>query len=329
MGMKGFIYRQPTTVEEAVSSLEEFKTTARLKAGGTDLLVRMKKEMVSPKCLINLINIADLNYINYCPEAGLKIGALTTLSEIENSMIVRDRFGVLWKAVSRVASPQIRNRATLGGNICLDSRCQYYNQSKQWLSSLEPCYKRKGNRCHLSRDGDRCSSVFSADTVPALIALGAKIRLLNFERERTVLLEEFYTGAGMKVNRMRPNEMLTEVQIPEMEERTSGVYLKVSERDEVDFPILGAAILVFSNGEGIAKKVSIVIIGIQSGPIRLSKVEEMLVGEKLESGNVQEVCRHIPDMIPAISNALGLAGYKRRILPSLVAQGLMDATASR
>src|SRR4030042_28355 len=147
--MKEFTYHEPTTLKEALSLLDGLKDDAKIKAGGTDLLISLKKETITPKNLINLKNVADLTYIHYSPEDGLRIGALTTLKEIERSTIIRDKFNMLWQAASKVASAQVRSRATLGGNLCLESRCPYYNQSHRWLSSLEPCYKRKGERCYV------------------------------------------------------------------------------------------------------------------------------------------------------------------------------------
>lgn len=199
--MKEFTYHEPTTLKEAVSLLNDLKDNAKLKAGGTDLLINMKKETITPKNLINLKNVSDLAYIDYSSKDGLRIGALATLREIESSAIIRNRFNILWQAACKVASTQVRSRATLGGNICLDSRCPYYNQSHRWLSSLDPCYKRNGNRCYVLANGRTCYSVFSADSVPALIALEGKIKLLSFGHERVILLKDFYTRGGRKVNK--------------------------------------------------------------------------------------------------------------------------------
>jgi len=326
--MKEFIYHEPATGEEAAFLFKEFKGEARIKAGGTDLLVHMKRGMIRPKHLINLKNIAELTSIDYLPKVGLKIGALTTLSQLGSSAIVRDRFSILVQAASKVASPQIRNRATLGGNICLDSLCQYYNRSCPWLSSLDPCFKRKGNRCYVSDKGRKCHSIFSADTVPALIAVGARVKLVTYEQERVLPLEDFYTGVGMKVNKIQPGEILTEIQIPELKERAFAVYLKVSERGEVDFAILGVAVLIISGQDGTFQKVDVVVIGTGPGPVRLSKIGEVLKGQKIQSEIIEMACKDIPAAVGPISNAFGLAEYKSRLLPSLVAHGLRRAAFS-
>jgi len=326
--MEEFIYHEPTTVKEATFLLKEFRGDAKIKAGGTELLVNMKKGMIRPRHLVNLNNIAELMYIDYFPDQGLRIGALTILSEIENSAIIRDRFSILYQAASKVASPQIRNRATLGGSICLDSMCQYYDRSRQWLGSLDPCYKRRGNRCYVLEDSLKCHSIFSADTVPALIVSGARVKLVNSEQERVLPLEDLYTGVGMKVNKIQPDEILTEIQMSEVDEGALAVYLKVSERNEVDFAILGIAVSILLGEDETFEKVDVVAIGTGPSPVRLSKIGEMLKGEKIDSKVVEMVCKDIVGMVRPVSNAFGLAEYKSKLLPSLVAQGIMEAAFS-
>jgi 4-hydroxybenzoyl-CoA reductase subunit beta len=326
--MKDFSYHEPTTVKETLSLLKRFKGEAKIKAGGTDLLVKMKKETMGLKHLINLKNIEELIYINHLPKKGLTIGALTTLSEIEGSPIIKDKFNILLQSASKVASPQIRNRATIGGNICLDSRCPYYNQSRQWLDTLEACYKRGGNHCHVLTNGRKCYSIFSSDTVPALIVLNARVKLMNSERERFVPIEDFYTGVGMKVNKILPSEILTEIQIPEVNERAKSTYLKLSERGELDFPILGIAVLCILNKNEIFEEVNVAVIGMGPSPIKLSKIGELLKGQKFDSEMIQKVCNEIPGMVHPISNAFGWAHYKTKILPSFVARGITEATVS-
>lgn len=326
--MKDYYYHEPTTAKEAISLLSEFKKEAKIKAGGTDLIVKMKKEVITPRHLINIKNVKELAYIDYIPKTGLRIGALTTLGKIESSPIIKDKFNILWQGASKVASPQIRSRATLGGNICLDSRCQYYNQSRQWFVSLDPCYKRRGNRCYvLGREG-KCCSIFCADTVPTLIALMAKVKLVSTEKEKIVALEDFYTGLGTKVNRIRTNEILTEVQIPELDEIALGLYLKVSERRQVDFPIIGIAILIHLAKDETIDKMDLILIGTGPSPIRLSQIEKALKGKKFDYKVVNSACEKISEITYPISNVFGLGQYKERILPSLLAHGIMKAGAA-
>lgn len=327
--MRDFTYHEPNTVNEAALLLKEFKNDARIKAGGTDLLVKMKKEMINAKHLINLKNIQELAYIDYHPKIGLKIGSMTTLDEIERSAIIKERFKLLWQAASRVASQQIRNEATIGGNICLDSRCQYYNQSRRWLDYLDSCYKRGGSRCYVSKDGRKCYSIFSADTVPALIALDARVKLMDSEKEKVMSLEKVYTGVGVKVNKIQNDEILTEIQIPEADRETLTFYLKESERGEVDFPIIGIATTICLAGNNTFDNVNMVIIGTGPSPIRLLKIGEMLKGQKCDPKTIQKVCEEVVHTIGPISNVFGLGEYKNRTLPSLMASSILEAVSSK
>ena len=288
----------------------------------------MKKEMINPKHLINLKNIQELTYIDYHPKIGLKIGSMTTLDEIERSAIIKERFKLLWQGASKVASQQIRNEATIGGNICLDSRCQFYNQSCRWLNYLDPCYKRRGSRCHVSKDSRKCYSIFSADTVPALIALDARVKLMDCEKERVMSLEKFYTGAGVKVNKIQNDEIVTEIQIPEADRGTLTFYLKENKAGEVDFPIIGIATTICLAGNNTFGNVNMVVIGTGPSPIRLFKIGEMLKGQKCDSKTIQEVCAEVLHTIEPISNVFGLGRYKSKILRSLMTKAILECASS-
>jgi len=179
MALPKFDYLEPESIGEVSQLLSQYQGDVNVISGGTDLLVRMNQRGVTPSYLVNLKRIPDLDYITHDRTEGLRIGALTTLHEIETSSIIQEHFPILVLASSRVASPQIRSTATIAGNICLDTRCWYYNQSHRWRQSLSPCYKLGGDQCYVVKKGDHCYSLFSADTVPALIGLGAKIKIMG------------------------------------------------------------------------------------------------------------------------------------------------------
>ncbi|MDY6864001.1 MAG: FAD binding domain-containing protein, partial [Thermodesulfobacteriota bacterium] len=178
MRIPKFEYLAPKKLEDAVSFLKKYKGDIKVVAGGTDLIVNMKQRTITPKYLINLKEIADLDFINYKKNDGLKIGALTALRTIEKSGVIREKFPVIAKAAHEVASVQIRNVGTLGGNICLNTRCWYYNQPLYWRKSFPFCFKVGGDCCNVVKKGKQCYALFSADTVPALIGLDAKIKVV-------------------------------------------------------------------------------------------------------------------------------------------------------
>ncbi|MCL5960724.1 MAG: FAD binding domain-containing protein, partial [Chloroflexi bacterium] len=176
MRLAGFDYHEPKTLGEALTILAQAGPKASVKAGGTDLLVRMKQRTAKPELLVNLAEIGELNYID-ADGAGLRLGAMTSLRSLETSPVILQRFPTLAEAIGKIASLEIRNVATIGGNVGLDARCWYFNQSHFWRQTHPPCFKTGGQVCHIAKRSKKCNALFSADSVPVLIALGTKIRL--------------------------------------------------------------------------------------------------------------------------------------------------------
>ncbi|MAF85341.1 MAG: hypothetical protein CL875_02495 [Dehalococcoidales bacterium] len=185
--LKTFEYLEPKTVEEAISLLKKYKGKAKLIAGGTDVLVLMKQEVVTPHYLVNLKRIPGLAYINSDGGNGIKIGALTTLRAIETSSVIQEKLGVLAQAAGRVAYLQVRNVGSIAGNICQESRCWYYNQSHDWHRSWTPCYKLGGKVCYVDKEDRGCQKrILQSDTAPVLIALGARVKIVGKDGEKVI-----------------------------------------------------------------------------------------------------------------------------------------------
>jgi len=326
MSLPDFEYFEPEAVEAVFPLLSKYKERAKVIAGGTDLLVRMNQSVITPSYLINLKHIRNLNTIEHDHTEGLRIGALTTLHAVETSLIIKEKFSVLAQAASRVASPQIRNTATIGGNICLDTRCWYYNQSQRWRQSISPCFKVGGDLCHVVKKGDHCYSLFSADTVPALIGLGAKIKIMGADGERVIALEAFYTGVGETVHVLQPDEIVTEVQVPNPPPHTGGVYLKYSTRDVIDFPILGvAAVMTVDRENGVCTEARIVLGAVSSAPSRAAKAEDRLRGKEIEDDLIAEIAEGaIKEAGPVVPIGTPV-GHKRRMMRVFVRQAIQQA----
>lgn len=326
MSLLKFEYFEPKTVEEAFPLLSQYKGEANVIAGGTDLLVRMNQRVATPSHLITLKFIPNLSYIEHDQKKGLRIGALTKLHALETSAIIRENFSILARAAGRVASPQIRNTATIGGNICLDTRCWYYNQSHQWRKSFPPCYKVGGDRCHVVKRGDHCYSLFSADTVPALIGLGAKIKIMGSSGERLIALEEFYTGVGETVNILQPDEIVMEVQVPNPPSHTGGVYLKYSTRDAIDFPILGVAVVITVDSKnGSCKEARIVLGAVSSAPVRAVKAEDGLRGKEIKDDLLEKIGEAAAKEAGPIVHIGAPVGHKRRMVKVFVKRATRQA----
>lgn len=279
---KYFEYFNALTIDDAVTLLSEYMEEARVIAGGVDLVGLMKNRVMTPKILVNIKSIPDLAYIKEDAE-GLKIGALTTINDIEMSPIIRRKYIVLAEAAHSVAGPQIRNMGTIGGNLCQDARCWYYRRSPV-TGRVFFCYRKGGklcyavggdNRYHAVIGGKRCFAVCPSDMAPALVALKAKVKIASAVGERVVSVEEFYTPLG---NILKSNEIITELQVPALPPGSRQRYLKFRLRQAIDFALSSVAAVITVEG-GVVSKAGIVLGGVAPIPYRATATEEALQGE--------------------------------------------------
>ena len=196
MRLPNFDYREPATLEEALSIMEENQGDARVLAGGTDLIPLMKYGLDVPSLIVSLKNVDDLKGI-ILRDNEVYIGAMTSLADLRSSAIIRDNLLALHQAVEAVAAPPIWNVATIGGNICQNSRCLYYNQSKAWRLEKPPCLKAGGNICHAVPKGKKCFSVYSGDLAPALMALSSRVSVTKKNQSRIIPLQDIFSGNGL------------------------------------------------------------------------------------------------------------------------------------
>lgn len=324
MRLPHFEYHLPKSLKEAISLLSQHKGEAQLLAGGTDLLVRMKQRVATPRYVVDLKAVPGLDYIK--DRKGLRMGTLTPLHAIENSAIVKEKFPALALAASKVASPQIRNRGTLGGNISLDTRCWYYNQSQFWRSSHEPCFKTGGKVCHVVKGGKRCYALFTADTVPVLIALGAKVNILGAGGERSMPLEEFYTGAGDKPTVLKPGEVVSGVEVPNPASATGTFFRKLTLREAVDFAIVSAAASVTLRPRSKTCLDSKIVVGaVSSAPVRAVKAEAELKGKEINRELMDKAGEIALKEVGPVVYIGYPVDYKRKMVKVMVRQALEGA----
>src|SRR5437588_10146747 len=248
MSLPQFKLLRPGTVEEAISLLGECSRHAgeaaraiRIVAGGTDLIPSLQQKLFEPQHVLDIRHIPELKGIRQTEE-GTEIGALTTLTQIEHSDFLRQHYSVLAEAAKTVASPVIRNMGTIGGNICLDTRCLWYNQSLQWRKSCGFCIKKDGDLCHVAPGGSKCWAAFSADTPPALLCLGADIEIAGPAGMRCIALADFYTGEGDAPRNLAHNELLTRVILPAATSGWRGAYRKLRIHGAIDYRLAGVAV---------------------------------------------------------------------------------------
>jgi len=284
-----FQYVAARSIPEAVDVLAEHGPKAMVVAGGTDLYPNMRRRMFTPEVRVGLRGISELHGVRAHP--GLTLGSCVSLTDVAASPEIRARFPALAAAASLVSTPQLRNMGTIGGNICLDTRCNYYDQSAFWRKALGYCMKLEGDVCRVALSSPRCLATFSADTVPALIGYDASIRLVGADGERSVALRDLYQMDGMRWIKMQPGEILADVSIPHPD-GLRATYYKLRDRGSFDFPLAGVFVGVRTAANGLVDRARLVLTGVYSMPVELTEAQDILLGNKLE-----------PDVIGAAAEA--------------------------
>jgi 4-hydroxybenzoyl-CoA reductase subunit beta len=319
-----FKYLSPRSVEEACLLLKEHEGKIKVLAGGTDLLPSVKQGLFTPEYVLDLRRILGLNKIENSSNKVVKIGSLTTLAVLEEASIVKEHFTALAQAAGSVASTQIKNMGTIGGNVVLDTRCWYYDQSHFWRKSIERCIKRGGDVCHVVRSSKKCYAYFAADTVPALIALGAKITIKDSDGERRCLLKESYTQEGKVPHTLEATEVITEIILTIPEAGSGSSYQKFRLREAIDFPLAGAAAQVVMDGE-TCTEAKIVLGAVGSGPIEVTEAQGLLKGISVTEEVIEEVGEIAQKIAHPVANALSTPGYRRKMAGILTKRALREA----
>jgi len=321
MRLPYFRFHAPENIEEAVNILAGEGPDAMILAGGTDLLPNMKRGQQTPKHLVTLRNINSLNNIRN--GSGLTIGAGISLTALLEDETVRDSYTALWQAAKLVATPQLRNMATLGGNICLDTRCNFYNQNEQWRKAINYCLKKDGEICWVATSSKTCLAVSSTDTAPALIALGAKIRLVSAAGERVLDLHDFYKDDGADYMQRRPDEILTEV-ILEPASGWRSTYWKLRRRGAFDFPVLSVAAAVKLMDDGTVEDARFVLGAVASKPIMSTGAADRLIGEKITDEVIEEIGFIVMKDARPVNNTDLAPPWRKKVIPAFITYALRE-----
>jgi 4-hydroxybenzoyl-CoA reductase subunit beta len=284
LSLPQFKLLRPRAVDDAVSLLARHAgggaRATRIVAGGTDLIPSMQQKLFEPEYVLDVRHIAELRGIRETAK-GVEIGALTSLSAIEQSPLLRRRYPVLAEAAATVASPVLRNMGTIGGNICLDTRCLWYNQSLTWRKGCGFCIKKDGDLCHVAPGGAKCWAVFSGDTPPALLCLDAEVEIASASGTKRIALADFYTGEGDPYRKLRSDELLTRVFLPESSSDYRGVYRKLRVRGSIDYPLAAVAVAV-KRIDGQIADARLAITAVNPAPMLVKGVRELLAGKAFD-----------------------------------------------
>ena len=321
--MPVFELYQPATVDAALQLLDTHGTDALVLAGGLDSMDWLKDRLKKPRVVVDLSQVKELHGIKEAA-GGLEIGAMTTLTEVVKHPVVREKYSILMEAAELVASPQIRNQGTIGGNVSQDTRCWYYRGG--WN-----CYRAGGNICyadtptainreHAIFDADRCVAVNPSDTAPALVALDAQMVVRGPKGERVVNAEDYWIGPGVDITRMNvlaPAELLVAIRIPATMAGAQFYFEKVRDRQVWDFPLVNVASAIRANGNTIGE-MRLVVNAVAATPRRLKQVEAAVVGKPRD----EETARMAGDLAVQGAAVLKHNGYKVPLMRNLVKRAI-------
>jgi 4-hydroxybenzoyl-CoA reductase subunit beta len=320
-----FEYLSPESLPEAVDMLQEHGRDAVLMAGGTDLLVNIKHRLMTPKFVIGIRGLSGLAGIDFEGDGGLRIGAGVTLASVASDPGIQDRYPALSEAARLVSAPQVRSVATLGGNICLDARCNYYNQSYEWRKAIGFCMKKDSEICRVAPGGDRCWAVASADTVPVLIALGAEATVVGPAGARRVPVESLYRDDGLIPVALSFGEIVAQIHVPAP--AGACVYRKFRIRQSFDFPLVGVAVQVRRGYDGKVQDARIVLTAVASFPERATTAENLLLGGPLDAEHIASAGQAVYRLAKPMDNTAGSIFHRKRMARVLTERALHDLAA--
>ena len=347
-----FRYLAPATVAEASAVLRDEGPAAMLLAGGTDLLPNMKRRQQQPSVLVALRRIPELRR-REVKDGALVIGAGVLLEDLVADRTLADGHAAAWRAAAQVATPLIRNQATLGGNLCLDTRCNYYNQSGEWRRAIDFCMKApaaaagvyragdfvggargdvdhdgeaRGSICWVAPGSPRCWAASSSDTAPALIALRAEVELVSHRGARRIPLADLYNNDGMAYLTKQPDEILTRIFVPAAPAASGwrSTYWKLRRRGSFDFPVAAAGAAVRLSASGVVEEARVVLGAVASRPVVCDKAASALVGRPLTDDAVEACAEAATRFAKPLDNTDFALGWRKAATRALVAGALRE-----
>ena len=307
---------EPKTIEEAIEVKKEFGKDAVILAGGTDVLPLLKRRNIGTRTLINLKTIPELDCIESFDNGKIKIGPTVTLRNIIDSDLILGSFPLLADAAASVAYNQIRNMATLSGNLCVDNKCTYYNQSKFWWQSRADCFKRGGNQCYAVKGGEQCFALSVGDTVPALIALNAEIKIIGANGVRRISVANFYTGNGRKPCKLADDEFVGAIELSPSPDGWLDGFLKKSVRGAVDFALAAMAMRLRTKSSKI-EDIRIVLNGISVKPIQAKMAQSYLAGKEINNDTIDAAVKLILKESVPLSSIGTTVAVRRKMIAAM------------
>jgi 4-hydroxybenzoyl-CoA reductase subunit beta len=287
----------------------------------------MRQKLFEPEYVLDLRGISAMRGIKPQPDGGVEIGALTTLRTIEQSAFLRQHYLVLTEAAATVASPVLRNMGTIGGNICLDTRCLWYNQSLTWRKGCGFCIKKDGDLCHVAPGGTKCWAAFSGDTPPALLCLNAEIEMASAAGIRRIALSDFYTGLGDTYRKLQSNELVTRVFLPASSAGYRGIYRKLRVRGSIDYPLAGVAV-VMKRSNGHVSDARVGITAVNPAPLLVKGASALLNGKEVNDAIAEAVGDLAAKTAKPLTTSALTPEYRREMIRVFTKRAVLAAAAN-
>ena len=317
-------FSAPTRLSEAVAAYSN--GGARLVAGGTDLWPNMKRRHQRTQEVVSLMSIDELRGIEQ-DSLGVTIGSTETLTGVLRNPVICDRYPGLARSVAAISSPPLRNMGTLGGNLCVDTRCTYYNQTEEWRRSIDYCMKEQGTICWVATNSPRCWAHSASDAAPMLCALGARIRLISSEGERQIALTDLYRDDGIDYLGMRPGEILTHIVVPADadRERCRSAFWKLRRRGSIDFSVLSVAVALWMDERNVVGRAAVYLGAVGSSPVCVGAAQELLVGKPLDEDLIAAVARQARTEATPLDNTDFVPAWRGKMAEHYTHAALCDA----
>jgi 4-hydroxybenzoyl-CoA reductase subunit beta len=326
MRLPKFEYHAPRKIADAVRLMAEAGQEGQFVAGGTDLYPNMKRRQQTPKVVIGLHRIAALKRITGTPSTtGVSVGAAVTLTELIESRTIQKYYPVIAHAARLISTPILQNMGTLGGNLLLDTRCNYYDQNYEWRKGVQFCLKKDGDTCWVAPGSKVCWAVQSADEVPVLIALGARVKLVSPEGERVIPIAQLYSKFdGIHYLTKQHNELLTEILLPPADGWRAS-YAKLRRRAAFDFPVLGVAACVwFGDDHATVRDAKLVLGAIAPHAMEVTEAQKLLIGRPLDESAIHAVAAAAHAVAKPLDNTDFLMYWRKQMVRPFVEQALYE-----
>jgi 4-hydroxybenzoyl-CoA reductase subunit beta len=316
-----FEYHRPRALDDALGLMQRHAEAALYIAGGTDVMPNMKHGLFEPEHVISLRRLPELRGIAE-RDGWLEIGAGESLAAVSRDGRVQQHAASLARAAGSVAGPQLRTMGTIGGNLCLDTRCTYYNQTYFWRSALGFCLKKDGDTCHVTKVGRKCVAAHSADTPPALMTLGAEAVLASPAGERTVPVTDFFVADGIWNSVRRRDEIVTKVRVPLATDGLRTAFVKVRQRQSIDFPLLNLAVALERDGD-VVRALRIVVSALGARPRMLAGLEKIAAGKSFDDDLIEAVAERAYQQCHPLTNIIVDPEWRRAMVPVHVRRALL------